>query len=226
MKLCRKDAYTCSTKIVTISICTSFLLGYLQATKPFVLRCCWVLATPRHFVRCNVWSSILGLVYLEPSRSYALGQCHASSGAGGLEMIEVRCRFIEKWRFCKLLQLLLKTRFHFPVPCNHVRHTGVDIVAGNKQQKRCRNGVRQTSGEEDVWLRGLLVEQVASKPPHERLGYFVCSRYLQFEGQLVLESVDAKRWPTWDHWHVIGMWQISQTSWSIVSWKKIKWWHH
>ena len=105
--------------------------------------CCWVLANTAPFVRCNVlvvdtWPGVPWT-----KQKLCVGPVPRIFRCGGLEMIEVRCRFIEKLEILQVVQLLLKTRFHFPVPCNHVRHTGVDIVAGNKQQKRCRNGVRQ-----------------------------------------------------------------------------------
>lgn len=138
------------------NIWTSFLLGYLQqsykAFRPEVAVESW--QTPRHLSDATFWSSILGLVYLEPSRSYALGQCHASSGAGGWKWLKWGADLSKSWRFCKLCSFYSRRGSTSPFPATTSGTLAWTSLQATNSRGDAEMASDKTSGEEDVWLLG------------------------------------------------------------------------
>ena len=119
--------------------------------------CCWVLANTTPFVRCNVlvvdtWPGVPWT-----KQKLCVGPVPRIFRCGGLEMIEVRCRFIEKLEILQVVQLLLKTRWRgstSPFPATTSGTLAWTSLQATNSRRDAEMASDKTSGEEDVWLLG------------------------------------------------------------------------
>ena len=114
--------------------------------------CCWVLANTAPFVRCNVlvvdtWPGVPWT-----KQKLCVGPVPRIFRWEGLEMIEVRCRFIEKLEILQVVQLLLKTRWRGSTSPFPATTSGI-LAWTSLQATNSRRDAEMASGQDIRWGR-------------------------------------------------------------------------
>lgn len=180
-------------KIVTISICKYlylFLVGIPSKLQSLSSGCCWVLANTAPFVRCNVlvvdtWPGVPWT-----KQKLCVGPVPRIFRCGGVgnDWSEVQIyRKVGDFASCaaSTQDEVTSPRSLQPRQAHWRGHRCRQQTAEEMQKwRQTRHQVRKTCD-----FGGLLVEVASNPRTNGSIGrYFVCSRYLQFEGQLVLEA--------------------------------------